>query len=100
MLPRAGPRNENPSLMDRKGSVAVPQLSNEMQLSIMMKVKSGELTIDDALNQARRSNQEELKQSLATEEQQASQYNFSVYKYNRYRWQKRILQASQIWVPF
>ncbi|XP_029520959.2 protein diaphanous homolog 1 [Oncorhynchus nerka] len=94
MLPRAGPRNENPSLMDRKGSVAVPQLSNEMQLSIMMKVKSGELTIDDALNQARRSNQEQLKQSLATEEQQASQYNFSVYKYNRYRWQKRILQID------
>ncbi|KAK6303327.1 hypothetical protein J4Q44_G00257810 [Coregonus suidteri] len=65
-----------------------------MQLSIMMKVKSGELTIEDALNQARRDNQEQLKQSLAMEEQQASQYNFSVYKYNRYRWQKRILQID------
>ncbi|KAM9504737.1 uncharacterized protein ACWYII_047463 isoform 3-T4 [Salvelinus alpinus] len=57
-----------------------------MQLSIMMKVKSGELTIEDALNQARRDNQEQ--------EQLASQYNFSVYKYNRYRWQKRILQID------
>ncbi|XP_045548713.1 uncharacterized protein [Salmo salar] len=69
-------------------------LSNEMQLSIMRKVKSGELTIEDALNQARRDNQEQLKQNLATEEQLASQYNFSVYKYNRYRWQKRILQID------
>ncbi|XP_029580221.1 uncharacterized protein LOC115168813 [Salmo trutta] len=72
----------------------VQQLSNEMQLSIMRKVKSGELTIEDALNQARRDNQEQLKQNLATEEQLASQYNFSVYKYNRYRWQKRILQIE------
>lgn len=30
------------------------QLSNEMQLSIMNKVKSGELSIEDALNQARK----------------------------------------------
>ena len=47
--------------------VLLVQLSNEMQLSIMMKVKSGELTIEDALNQAWRDNQEQLKQNLATE---------------------------------
>lgn len=29
------------------------------------------------------------------QQQQDSQYNFSVFKYNRYRWQKRILQVSQ-----
>lgn len=36
------------------------QLSNEMQLSIMNKVKSGELSIEDALNQARRDQQQLL----------------------------------------
>lgn len=36
------------------------QLSNEMQLSIMSKVKSGELSIEDALNQARRDQQQLL----------------------------------------
>ncbi|XP_019907059.1 formin-E isoform X2 [Esox lucius] len=70
------------------------KLSNEMQLSIMMKVKSGELTVEEALNQARRDNLRQLTQSLASEEQQAFQYNFSVYKYNRCRWQKRILQID------
>lgn len=38
----------------------VLQLSNEMQLSIMNKVKSGELSIEDALNQARRDRQQLL----------------------------------------
>ncbi|KAL1020596.1 hypothetical protein UPYG_G00002190 [Umbra pygmaea] len=86
MLPWIGNRNENAS-MDKKVALDVPQLSNEMQLNIMMKVKTGELSIEDALNQARRD-------TLAMEENQASQYNFSVYKYNRYRWQKRILQID------
>lgn len=40
--------------------VLVLQLSNEMQLSIMNKVKSGELSIEDALNQARRDQQQLL----------------------------------------
>ncbi|KAJ8016946.1 hypothetical protein DPEC_G00012630 [Dallia pectoralis] len=93
MLPWIGTRSEN-ALTDKKGSADVPQLSNEMQLSIMMKVKSGELTIEDALNLARRDNQGQLKQSQTTEEPQTFQYNFSVYKYNRCRWQKRILQID------
>lgn len=40
--------------------ILVLQLSNEMQLSIMNKVKSGELSIEDALNQARRDQQQLL----------------------------------------
>ncbi|XP_060914068.1 uncharacterized protein LOC132990052 [Labrus mixtus] len=93
-----------PSLRTRKGdslpkvdtnSDDLPQLSNEMQLSIMNKVKSGELSIDDALNQARQGRKELLKQkSQAEEEQESSQYNFSVHKHGRYRWQKRVLQID------
>ncbi|KAL2103839.1 hypothetical protein ACEWY4_000707 [Coilia grayii] len=66
------------------------QLSNEMQLSIMNKVKSGELSIDDAINQARKNNLELFHEK----EKQATQYNFSVHKFNRYRWQKRVLQVD------
>ncbi|XP_044067459.1 formin-like protein 13 [Siniperca chuatsi] len=68
----------------------LPQLSNEMQLSIMNKVKSGELSIEDALNQARMDG----KQLLKPQEQQPSQYNFSVHKHSHYRWQKRVLQID------
>ncbi|XP_061114738.1 uncharacterized protein LOC133139304 [Conger conger] len=75
--------------MDNKLLVNVPQLSNAMQLSIMHRVKTGELTIEDALNQARR---ETGKQQRVEEEN--IRHNFSVYKHNRYRWQKRILQID------
>ncbi|XP_035238131.1 uncharacterized protein LOC118208000 [Anguilla anguilla] len=75
--------------MDNKLLRNIPQLSNEMQLSIMNKVKSGELTIEDALKQARRETG-----GRRRAEEENSQYNFSVYKYNRYRWQKRILQID------
>ncbi|XP_048098160.1 formin-like protein 6 isoform X2 [Alosa alosa] len=61
-----------------------------MQLSIMNKVKSGELSIDDAIDQARKNNLELFQQK----EKQATQYNFSVHKFNRYRWQKRVLQVD------
>ncbi|TNM86662.1 hypothetical protein fugu_006892 [Takifugu bimaculatus] len=67
----------------------LPQLSNEMQLSIMNKVKSGELSIEDALDQARKGGTQVLQQqSQAEEEQEPTQHNFSVHKHNRYRWQK------------
>ncbi|MCJ8741858.1 hypothetical protein PDJAM_G00075570 [Pangasius djambal] len=72
----------------------VPQLSNEMQLKIMHMVKSGELSIDDALDQARRDKLQLLQRSFDLEEKQASQYNFSVHKFNSYRWQKRVLQID------
>ncbi|XP_018615910.2 formin-like protein 13 [Scleropages formosus] len=67
----------------------VPQLSNELQLRIMHKVKNGELSIEDALKEAR----EETCRSAADVDS-TSQYNFSVYKFNRYRWQKRVLQID------
>lgn len=44
------------------------QLSNEMQLSIMQKVKSGELSIEDALDQARKDGMQLLKQQSQAEE--------------------------------
>ncbi|XP_029689279.1 formin-like protein 13 [Takifugu rubripes] len=73
----------------------LPQLSNEMQLSIMNKVKSGELSIEDALDQARKGGTQVLQQqSQAEEEQEPTQHNFSVHKHNRYRWQKRVLQID------
>lgn len=85
-------KKDNLSRMDRH-TEDLPQLSNEMQLSIMNKVKSGELSIEDALNQARKDRKKLLNEkSLADEDEQPSQYNFSVHKHSRYRWQKRVLQ--------
>ncbi|KAK2851872.1 hypothetical protein Q5P01_008148 [Channa striata] len=85
-------KKDNLSKMERQ-SKNVPQLSNEMQLSIMNKVKSGELSIEDALRLARK-DQLVKQQSLAEEEQQSSQYNFSIYKHSHHRWQKRVLQID------
>ncbi|XP_071758734.2 uncharacterized protein LOC139914344 [Centroberyx gerrardi] len=95
MMPSLGPKKkDNLSRMDRN-SEDLPQLSNEMQLSIMNKVKSGELSIEDALNLARKDREQLLKhQSQAEEEEKTSQYNFSVHKHGRYRWQKRVLQID------
>ncbi|XP_053174031.1 uncharacterized protein LOC128357688 [Scomber japonicus] len=94
MLSLGTKKKDNLSRMDR-AITALPQLSNEMQLSIMNKVKNGELSIEDALNQARK-DQEQLfkKHSLAEEEQLPTQYNFSVHKHGRYRWQKRVFQID------
>lgn len=49
-------------------SVCFFQLSNEMQLSIMERVKSGELSIEDALDQARRERMQLLQQQSQAEE--------------------------------
>ncbi|XP_051736260.1 formin-H [Ctenopharyngodon idella] len=77
--------------MDNKKNF--PQLSNEMQLNLMDMVKSGKLSIDEAVNQAR-SGTIQKQRNLDLEEEQPSQYNFSVRKYNRYIWQKRVLQID------
>ncbi|KAM9855766.1 uncharacterized protein ACBR49_001938 isoform 2-T2 [Aulostomus maculatus] len=91
MMPNLGPKKrENPSRMDRN-TEDVPQLSNEMQLSIMNMVKSGQLSIEDALNQAWK-DQDQMSKKQAEEEH--PQYNFSVHKHGRYRWQKRVLQID------
>ncbi|KAM8863777.1 uncharacterized protein AB9W97_018430 isoform 2-T2 [Spinachia spinachia] len=83
MMPNSGSKKKERHTMD------FPQLSNEMQLSIMNKVKSGELSIEDALNQARKNGT-----PLPKEETKPSQYNFSVHKHSHYRWQKRVLQID------
>lgn len=44
------------------------QLSNEMQLSIMNKVKSGELSIEEALKQAKTDRKQLLERRSSTEE--------------------------------
>ncbi|XP_029912350.1 formin-like protein 6 [Myripristis murdjan] len=93
MMPSLGPKKKaNLSRMD-KHSTDLPQLSNEKQLSIMNMVKSGELSIEDALDLARNDQLQLFKQQSQAEEEQ-QQYNFSIHKHGRYRWQKRVLQID------
>ncbi|XP_054837841.1 uncharacterized protein LOC129331349 isoform X3 [Eublepharis macularius] len=81
---------------------ALPQLSQEKILEIMQKVKNKELSIEEALNFAEREKnveekEEKLLPCLADPRDLpngGSQFNFSVYKYKHYRWQKRILQID------
>lgn len=56
----------------------VLQLSNEMQLSIMNKVKSGELSIEDALNQARKDRQQLLSLKNQNDEVRGSLKNVAL----------------------
>nr|XP_055044837.1 formin-H isoform X2 [Misgurnus anguillicaudatus] len=76
--------------MDHK-AVVVPQLSNEMQINLMSMVKSGKLSIDEALIRAKSGTLQKSQRNFYTEEKQ---YNFSVRKFNRYIWQKRVLQID------
>ncbi|XP_054837840.1 uncharacterized protein LOC129331349 isoform X2 [Eublepharis macularius] len=79
-----------------------PWLSQEKILEIMQKVKNKELSIEEALNFAEREKnveekEEKLLPCLADPRDLpngGSQFNFSVYKYKHYRWQKRILQID------
>nr|XP_057907431.1 uncharacterized protein LOC131104361 isoform X2 [Doryrhamphus excisus] len=64
-----------------------------MQLSILTKVKKGELSIDDALKEARKDRPHPTgPQGAPQQEQLPSHCNFSVHKHGRYRWKKRVLQ--------
>uniref|UniRef100_A0A8C1L8I6 Formin-like protein 13 n=1 Tax=Cyprinus carpio TaxID=7962 RepID=A0A8C1L8I6_CYPCA len=78
--------------MDYRKTVHVPQLSNEMQLNVMNWVKSGKMSIDEVLIRA--NNGTLHKQRNFELEEKQSQYNFSVRKFNRYIWQKRVLQID------
>ncbi|XP_016134729.1 formin-like protein 3 [Sinocyclocheilus grahami] len=78
--------------MDYRKTVHVPQLSNEMQRNVMNWVKSGKMSIDEALIRA--NNGMLHKQRNFEPEEKQSQYNFSVRKFNRYIWQKRVLQID------
>ncbi|KAF3697292.1 Delphilin Glutamate receptor, ionotropic, delta 2-interacting protein 1 [Channa argus] len=89
-MPSLGSKKKDNSSRMERNTKNVPKLSNEMQLSIMNKVKTGELSIEDALSLARKD--QLLKQQSPAEEEQ--QYNFSIYKHSHYRWQKRVLQID------
>ncbi|XP_058619573.1 uncharacterized protein LOC131532152 isoform X1 [Onychostoma macrolepis] len=78
--------------MDNRKTVHIPQLSNEMQLNVMNWVKSGKMSIDEVLIRA--NNGTLHKQRNFELEEKQSQYNFSVRKFNRYIWQKRVLQID------
>ncbi|XP_062460017.1 formin-H-like isoform X5 [Pezoporus occidentalis] len=67
------------------------QLSQEKILKIMNMVKNKEVSIEDALHLAQKEvYAEKDSQDLLT----GSQFNFIIYKYKHYRWQKRILQID------
>nr|XP_054500680.1 formin-F-like [Agelaius phoeniceus] len=67
------------------------QLSQEKILKIMNMVKNKEVSIEGALHLAQKEvYAEKDPQDLLT----GSQFNFIIYKYKHYRWQKRILQLD------
>ncbi|XP_053937492.1 uncharacterized protein LOC104057393 isoform X1 [Cuculus canorus] len=67
------------------------QLSQEKILKIMNMVKNKEVSIEGALHLAQKEvYAEKDSHDLLT----GSQFNFSIYKYKHYRWQKRILQID------
>ncbi|XP_047428453.1 formin-like protein 13 [Mugil cephalus] len=99
MMPSLGTKKRDTQSRMDGSSQNFPKLSNEMQLSLMNMVKSGELSIEEALKKAREeqvlkpNNPTEEEQVTKTcEEQQPRQYNFSIHKHSHYRWQKRVLQ--------
>ncbi|XP_009077966.1 PREDICTED: protein diaphanous homolog 3-like, partial [Acanthisitta chloris] len=67
------------------------QLSQEKILKIMNMVKNKEVSIEGALHLAQKEvYADKDSQDLLT----GSQFNFIIYKYKHYRWQKRILQID------
>ncbi|XP_039353307.1 delphilin-like isoform X2 [Mauremys reevesii] len=78
----------------------IPQLSQEKILKILNMVKNKELSIEGALDLAQKethAEKEAMNMAFPMDSQDlltGSQFNFSVYKYKRYRWQKRILQID------
>ncbi|KYO42068.1 formin-H-like [Alligator mississippiensis] len=87
--------------MDKKKTQdTFPQLSQEKILKIMNMVKNKELSIEGALDLAQKemcTEMEGAKSTLQMDLQDSVpglQFNFSIYKYRRYRWQKRILQID------
>ncbi|XP_029012351.1 uncharacterized protein LOC114858863 [Betta splendens] len=94
-MPTLGLKKKDSSRMERP-ALDLPQLTNEMQLSIMNKVKNGELSIEDALKLASNDRKKLLRQQSLGDEslQEQLQYNFSVYKHSHHRWQKRVIQID------
>ncbi|XP_061297620.1 formin-H-like isoform X2 [Pezoporus flaviventris] len=67
------------------------QLSQEKILKIMNMVKNKEVSIEDALHLAQK---EVYAEKDSPDLLTGSQFNFIIYKYKHYRWQKRILQID------
>ncbi|XP_007910263.1 formin-H [Callorhinchus milii] len=71
------------------------QLSNEEQIWLLNAVKNQKITVERAWEIAqtmKQPAQDTTKQEQLPEYD--TQYNFCIYKYNRYRWQKRVLQID------
>uniref|UniRef100_A0A8B9U4D6 Uncharacterized protein n=1 Tax=Anas zonorhyncha TaxID=75864 RepID=A0A8B9U4D6_9AVES len=69
----------------------LPELSQEKILKIMNMVKNKEVSIEGALHLAQK---EVYAEKDSPDLLTGSQFNFSIYKYKHYRWQKRILQID------
>ncbi|XP_014729256.1 PREDICTED: formin-F-like [Sturnus vulgaris] len=70
---------------------AFSQLSQEKILKIMNMVKNKEVSIEGALHLAQK---EVCAEKDPQDSLTGSQFNFIIYKYKHYRWQKRILQLD------
>ncbi|XP_048405639.1 uncharacterized protein LOC125461194 isoform X2 [Stegostoma tigrinum] len=77
-------------------SSSMHQLSNDEQLRLLNAVKNRELTIDQAWQVAKGGKPTFHEPGKPDKIPENTQYNFSVYKYNRYRRQKRVLMIIQL----
>ncbi|XP_078411499.1 uncharacterized protein LOC144688604 [Cetorhinus maximus] len=75
-------------------SDSMPQLSNDEQIRLLNAVKNRELTIDEAWEVAQSGKPALQEPSKPDTMPENTQYNFSVYKHNRYRRQKRVLMID------
>ncbi|XP_074409882.1 uncharacterized protein LOC106629490 [Zonotrichia albicollis] len=81
----------SPGMDNTRTADTFSQLSQEKILKIMNMVKNKEVSIEGALHLAQKEGcAEKDPQDLLT----GSQFNFIIYKYKHYRWQKRILQLD------
>uniref|UniRef100_UPI00398F83EE uncharacterized protein n=1 Tax=Pristiophorus japonicus TaxID=55135 RepID=UPI00398F83EE len=74
-----------------ESSSSMPQLSNDEQIRLLNAVKNRELTIDQAWEVAQSGKPTPQELSRPDKMPENTQCNFFVYKYNRYRRQKRVL---------
>ncbi|XP_067856711.1 uncharacterized protein [Heptranchias perlo] len=75
-------------------SSSVRQLSNDEQIRLLNAVKNRELTIDQAWEVAQSGKPTLQEPSKPDKMPENAQYNFFVYKYSRYRRQKRVLMID------
>lgn len=73
---------------------STPQLSNDEQIKLLNAVKNRELTVDQAWQIAHSGKSTVQEASKPDKMLESTPYSFVVHKYNRYRWQKRILMID------